>query len=84
MRDGRNGSTAVPHDVDVLVIGGGNAAMCAALSARREGAEVLVLEGAPEHSGAATAATPATCATCTPASTTTSPASTPRTSSGTT
>jgi tricarballylate dehydrogenase len=35
--------------VDVLVIGGGNAAMCAALAARREGAEVLVLEGAPEH-----------------------------------
>jgi tricarballylate dehydrogenase len=49
MRDGRNGSTAVPQNVDVLVIGGGNAALCAALSARRAGAEVLVLEGAPEH-----------------------------------
>jgi len=32
---------------DVLVIGGGNAALCAAISARREGARVLVLEGAP-------------------------------------
>lgn len=29
---------------DVLVIGGGNAALCAAISARREGASVLVLE----------------------------------------
>src|SRR3984893_6443923 len=33
---------------DVLVIGGGNAALCAAISARRAGAEVLVLEGAPK------------------------------------
>jgi tricarballylate dehydrogenase len=33
---------------DVLVIGGGNAALCAAISARRSGAEVLVLEGAPK------------------------------------
>jgi tricarballylate dehydrogenase len=31
---------------DVLVIGGGNAALCAAISARREGAKVLVLESA--------------------------------------
>ncbi|WP_026190660.1 FAD-dependent tricarballylate dehydrogenase TcuA [Methylobacterium sp. WSM2598] len=31
---------------DVLVIGGGNAALCAAISARREGASVLVLEAA--------------------------------------
>src|SRR5258708_6667271 len=29
---------------DVLVIGGGNAALCAAISARRAGASVLVLE----------------------------------------
>src|SRR5690348_2108797 len=33
---------------DVLVIGGGNAALCAAISARRQGASVLVLEGAPK------------------------------------
>src|SRR5215217_4480017 len=33
---------------DVLVIGGGNAALCTAISARRAGASVLVLEGAPK------------------------------------
>src|ERR1700747_2125567 len=33
---------------DVLVIGGGHAALCAAISARRQGASVLVLEGAPK------------------------------------
>src|ERR1700749_5340663 len=33
---------------DVLVIGGGKAALCAAISARRQGASVLVLEGAPK------------------------------------
>jgi tricarballylate dehydrogenase len=31
---------------DVLIVGGGNAALCAAISARREGARVLVLEAA--------------------------------------
>jgi len=35
---------------DVLVVGGGNAALCAALSARSAGARVLVLEAAPRHS----------------------------------
>src|SRR5437899_11618693 len=33
---------------DVIVVGGGNAAMCAALSAREHGARVLSLEKAPE------------------------------------
>ena len=33
---------------DVLVLGGGNAAICAAISARRSGASVLVLEAAPK------------------------------------
>ena len=32
---------------DVLVVGGGNAALCAAIAARRQGASVLVIEGAP-------------------------------------
>ena len=34
---------------DVLVIGGGNAALCAALMAREAGASVLVLEAAPKE-----------------------------------
>ncbi|BBK39042.1 tricarballylate dehydrogenase [Allostella sp. ATCC 35155] len=38
----------LPEAVDVVVIGAGNAAMCAALAAREEGASVLVLERAPE------------------------------------
>ncbi|MDS0793389.1 FAD-dependent tricarballylate dehydrogenase TcuA [Burkholderia pseudomultivorans] len=35
--------------VDVLVIGGGNAALCAALMAREAGASVLLLEAAPRE-----------------------------------
>ena len=33
---------------DVIVIGAGNAAFCAALSAQERGAKVLMLEAAPE------------------------------------
>jgi len=35
--------------IDVLVIGGGNAALCAALTAREAGARVLMLESAPRE-----------------------------------
>lgn len=35
--------------IDVLVIGGGNAALCAALRAREEGAKVMLLEGSPKE-----------------------------------
>jgi len=34
---------------DVLVLGGGNAALCAALAAREAGRSVLLLECAPKH-----------------------------------
>lgn len=34
---------------DVLVIGGGNAGLCAAITAREAGASVLILESAPVH-----------------------------------
>ena len=34
---------------DVLVVGGGNAGLCAALTAREAGASVLVVEAAPKH-----------------------------------
>ena len=36
------------YETDVVVVGAGNAAMCAAVSARENGAEVIVLEKAPE------------------------------------
>src|SRR5262249_7667775 len=40
-------SATPPGAVDVAVLGGGNAGLCAALSARQSGASVIVIEGAP-------------------------------------
>ena len=34
---------------DIVVVGGGNAALCAAIAARERGASVLLLERAPEY-----------------------------------
>jgi len=52
----------IAGEYDVVVVGAGNAGMCAALAAREQGARVLVLEAARfenEHAGAAaTAAIP--------------------------
>jgi tricarballylate dehydrogenase len=40
---------AVDVVVDVVVLGGGNAGLCAALSARQAGASVAIIEGAPKE-----------------------------------
>ena len=39
----------LPKECEVLVLGGGNAALCAAITARENGAEVVLLECAPKH-----------------------------------
>src|SRR6202044_2177221 len=44
--DRQHGMVDLNRKFDVLVIGGGNAALCAAISARRTGVSGLVLEGA--------------------------------------
>ena len=49
-------ANAFNHDADVIVVGGGNAAACAALSARAQGARVLMLERAPPDSRAGNSA----------------------------
>jgi len=54
MNGSRNGWVAVstwdPSRIyDVLVLGGGNAALCAALSARPAGCSVLIVESSPAH-----------------------------------
>src|SRR3982751_4964376 len=42
-------STSLAPRPDVLVIGGGNAALCAALTAREAGASVLLVEASPKE-----------------------------------
>src|SRR5260221_10789283 len=39
----------MPESFDVVVVGKGNAALCAALAARDQGASVAMLEAAPEE-----------------------------------
>src|SRR5215475_1478289 len=41
-------STRLPNASDVVIVGAGNAALCAALAAAESGVSVLVLERAPE------------------------------------
>ena len=45
----------LPRSADVVIIGAGNAAFCAAHAAAEHGVSVLVLERAPEEESAATA-----------------------------
>jgi len=45
------GSSDPPLDYDVAVLGGGNAALCAALTAREAGRRVVVVERARESVG---------------------------------
>src|SRR3712207_3237861 len=47
-REAEVAMTDLSRRYDALVIGGGNAALCAAISACRSGASVLVLEAAPQ------------------------------------
>ncbi len=44
--NGKNDSPGADLRCDVLVIGGGNAALCAAITARRQGASVILVEAA--------------------------------------
>ena len=41
-------TASLPASADVVVVGAGNAAFCAALAAAEQGVKVLVLERAPE------------------------------------
>ena len=47
MTDGSQSGINLSKNYDVLIVGGGNAALCAAMTAREGGAEVLLLESAP-------------------------------------
>ncbi|MEE8398284.1 MAG: FAD-dependent tricarballylate dehydrogenase TcuA [Desulfobacterales bacterium] len=50
MAHNKTSDTDLSQTFDILVVGGGNAALCAAMSARETGATVLVLECAPKES----------------------------------
>ena len=41
-------SEILSYNPDVVIVGAGNAALCAAISAREKGAKVLICEAAPE------------------------------------
>ena len=43
------GQKACSYEYDVAILGGGNAALCAALTARESGRSVVVVEAAPRH-----------------------------------
>jgi len=47
MAHGNHSSFGLSQTFDVLVVGGGNAALCAAMTAQEAGAQVLLLEGSP-------------------------------------
>ena len=49
MSDAKQSLAGLSRNYDVLVIGAGNAALCAAITARHNGARVLVLEWAPRE-----------------------------------
>ena len=43
------GGVSLASDYDVVVVGAGNAALCAAIAAREQGSSVLMLEKAPDY-----------------------------------
>ena len=49
MTSGTHSNVDLSQMFDVLVIGGGNAALCAAMTAKEAGAAVLLLECSPRH-----------------------------------
>ena len=44
-----HGGDPLASDYDVVVVGAGNAALCAAIAAREQGSSVLILEKAPDY-----------------------------------